>query len=462
MSEHDLISTDAKSIQHLIQAGEVTRTEIVQTHLDRIADLNSTVNSFVELRTEDVLAEAARADETHGRRIAGPLDGVPTSLKDSYAIKGLKRTDGLEVFADREPSEDEVVVSRLKDSGALILGHAAIPDLCIRWNTISGLYGTTRNPRDLSLTAGGSSGGDAANVAAGFATVGIGGDLGGSIRVPASFCGVYGFRPGYGRVPSVSEMPFAPISPAIEMMSTIGPLARNVGDIWRTFSVLAGADPRDPATSNVPLSLPASRPKVAVLREETGAVIDPEISRRLDETIEALREAGYQVDEGVAPDLRRAPEIWAQILGTDLLSLTMPEIGQQVVESGRVHIEEMFGIFDLGTDLRGYQQVWMERRRLMDVLLSFFTQYELILAPVAGMPAPKLGFDDHIGVDASRELFDSMRSTPWVNLFNLPSLALPNGIQIVGNRYDELNVLRAGAEIEHRFPVAIADVKREG
>jgi amidase len=462
MVDFEATSADIAGIQEAIRTGKTTRVEVVQDHLDRIKRINPLTNSFVELRAEQALVEAAEADRVYARQLSGLLDGVPVSLKDTYAIVGLRRTDGLPINADRYPAKDEIVVERLRGAGAIILGHAAVPDLCIRWNTISGLYGTTRNPRDLSLTAGGSSGGDAANVAAGLATVGIGGDLGGSVRVPASFCNVYGFRPGFGRVPAVSDTPFAPISPAIELMSTTGPLARTVGDVRRTFMVMSGYHPLDPATADVPLRESANLPRVAVVRAETGARIDSEINSRLDATINMLRASGYDVTEGVAPDLRRAPELWAEILGTDLMQTTLPEVGQLITDSGRIHIEEMFGVYNLGNDVHRYQAAWVERRKIMDELLAFMVDYPLIVAPVAGMTAPNLDFDEFIGIEASRDLFDQMRSVPWVNLFNLPSLALPNGIQIVGQRFAELDVLAAGARIEHNLPVVVASPQTEG
>lgn len=438
-------------LQKAIASGATTRHGVVAHHLERIATINPLVNGFVELRADEVLAEASAHDAERGTTIVGALDGVPFSVKDSYAVAGLHRTNGLPVNADVVDDHDELVVERLRGAGALVLGHAAIPDLCIRWNTISGLYGTTRNPRDLSRSAGGSSGGDAANVAAGLATVGIGGDLGGSIRVPATFCGIYGFRPGAGRVPDVNLAAEAD-GMSNEVMCEIGPLARSVRDIEATFRVLAGYDSRDPATVDAPLRDPIERARVAVLRHETGAVLDPAVEAALDETIDLLRAEGYEVDEHVLPDLRRAPEVWAAIIGTELIRSLMPTVRDDVIDSGRVHIEEMFGALELGSDVAQYLEAWRERRVLQGLLLEVTSRYPLILAPVAGMPAPELGFDDHLGVPASIELFDQMRCVPWVNLFSLPSLALPNGIQIVGRRFDELTVLQAGHAVERRLP----------
>jgi amidase len=439
-------------LQQAISAGALSRREVVALHLERIAAHNPTVNSFVELRAEEVLAEAAAVDTERGREIAGPLDGVPFSVKDSYSVAGLRRTDGLPINKDNVDAVDELTVQRLRSAGALVLGHAAIPDLCIRWNTVSGLYGTTANPRDLTRTAGGSSGGDAANVAAGFATVGIGGDLGGSIRVPASFCGVYGFRPGAGRVAEVNPNVAEPEGITHEVMCEIGPLARSVRDIQLTYDVISGDDPLDPASVPAGLRTAGERPRVAVLRDETGAVLDPAIEQSLDEVVAMLRAEGYVVDEEVLPDLRRAPEVWAEIIGTELIRGLLPEVGEHVIDSERVHIEEMFGAYELGNDVRAYLDAWRERRTLQSTLLAAMQTYPLVIAPVAGMPAPRLDFDDHIGREASVALLDQMRCVPWVNLFSLPGLALPNGIQIVGRRFAESDVLAAGRAAERHLP----------
>jgi amidase len=445
-------------LQSAISSGATSRAEVVAAHLERIERVNPLTNSFAEVRGEEALAEAGKADAEHGRELAGPLDGVPMSIKDSFAVRGLRRTDGLPVHADRIADADDVVVTRLRDAGALVIGHANVPDLCIRWNTVSGLYGTTRNPRDLDRSAGGSSGGDAANVAAGLATVALGQDLGGSIRVPASFCGVYGLRTSAGVVPNVPVIPAFPSSMTVDAMGTFGPLARSVADLAAVLPVIAGPHPHDPVSVPAPL-VRSERPlPVAVLRTETGAVLEPGIQRRLDATIAALQEAGYDVVEAVFPDLRRAPEVWAEIIGTDLLNVTLPEVGTEVIDSGRTHIEEMFGLFDLGPDVRRYSAAWLERRALQDRLVRFLEEYPLVVAPVAGMPTPPLDFDDHIGVEASAELFQRMRCVMWVNLFGLPGLALPNGIQLVTRRFHEPDLLAAAAAIEPLLPpVEVAD-----
>ncbi|GAT74978.1 amidase [Microbacterium sp. HM58-2] len=442
----------ATEIRARISEGAASREEVVHEHLDRIDEFNALTNSFVELRADQVLEEARAADREFGSTLGGPLDGVPLSIKDSYSVAGLHRTDGLPVNADVLDAQDDVATARLRAAGGLVLGHAGIPDLCIRWNSVSGLYGAVRNPRDLSRTAGGSSGGDAANVAAGFATIGLGGDLGGSIRVPASWCGVYGFRTGPGRIPDVNPNGGRSRNVVMELMAQIGPIARSIDDIELAFRIMTGVDRRDTMSSPLGLIEPIEAPRVAVLRHETGAVLDSSVEEQLDATIEMLRAEGYVVEENVLPDLHRAPEVWAEIVGTELIHRVLPEVAELVIASERMHIVDMFGAYELGADVGAYLTALEERSSIQMTVAALMERYQLILAPVAGMPAPPLDFDDHIGREASIALFDQMRCVPWVNLLGLPSLALPNGIQLVGRKHDELTILAAGRAYERRAP----------
>lgn len=177
----------AREMRDLIRKKEISRVELVQAHLNRIEQTNSQVNALIDICADEALEQARQADAHHDERADLPLDGIPFSIKDHYDVKGMKHTEGLPARADDRSPDDEPVVKRLREAGAIIVGKANQPDLQIRWNTISHLFGATRNPRDLTKTAGGSSGGDAAAVTAGMAAIAMGQDYGGSIRVPASF-----------------------------------------------------------------------------------------------------------------------------------------------------------------------------------------------------------------------------------------------------------------------------------
>lgn len=455
----DLCRLTATRMRELVARREVSREELLRAHLDRIERINPKLNAFVELRAAEALAEARQADAGHAGRAGLPLDGIPISIKDHYDVAGMKHTEGLPALADRRSVTDEIVVRRLRRAGAIVVGKANQPDLQIRWNTVSHLYGATRNPRDVSLSAGGSSGGDAAAVAAGMAPLGLGLDYGGSIRVPATFCGIYGLRPSAGRTPASPTLPPFDGPPTVDLMSCIGPMARCIEDLWLAYEVIAGPHWSDPAT--VPAPLPTSpsafgsgmesgggRPRVARMLDQTGALVSPEIAARLDHTARMLAEAGYEVVDAAIPHARRAPELWAEIIGTELMQTGMPEFGHLLGESNRQHIEAMFGIYNLGSEARRYIQAFIERRQVQREVAEWMEDHPLVLCPVAGMAPPALDFDHMLDREQTQRLFDRMRNIPWVNLLGLPSVALPNGMQIVGRRFHEAQALEAASAVQ--------------
>ena len=459
MTEPRLCSMTATEMVHLVGKGEITRRELVEAHLERIAQHNGAINAIVETRSEAALAEATAADRDAANRAGLALDGVPICIKDHFDVAGMKHTEGVRAMAQRVSTADELVVARLRAAGAIIVGKCNQPDFQIRWNTVNGLYGATRNPRDLKRSAGGSSGGDAAAVASGMAALGLGADYGGSIRVPAAFCGIYGLRPSAGRVPGVATLPPFDGAPTLDLMLSIGPFARSANDLWRAFEVLSGADPRDPATIDMPLrkrSGGTSR-RVARMCHQAGAPVTQEVEAALDKTADILSQAGYEIVDAGIPSAERAPEVWAELVSTELIHSAMPVWHDQISESGRQHIEEMFGIYDLGRDVRRYIASFMERRAIVRDTAAWMENYPLILAPVVGTPAPPLEFDHFLDRQQSQSLFDSMRNLMWVNLLSLPSVAFPNGVQIVARRFHEADIFDAASAVEREIgPLSIA------
>ena len=459
MTEPRLCSMTATEMVHLVGKGEITRRELVEAHLERIAEHNGAINAIVETRSEAALAEATAADRDAANRAGLALDGVPICIKDHFDVAGMKHTEGVRAMAQRVSTADELVVARLRAAGAIIVGKCNQPDFQIRWNTVNGLYGATRNPRDLKRSAGGSSGGDAAAVASGMAALGLGADYGGSIRVPAAFCGIYGLRPSAGRVPGVATLPPFDGAPTLDLMLSIGPFARSANDPWRAFEVLSGADPRDPATIDMPLrkrSGGTSR-RVARMCHQAGAPVTQEVEAALDKTADILSKAGYKIVDAGIPSAERAPEVWAELVSTELIHSAMPVWHDQISESGRQHIEEMFGIYNLGRDVRRYIASFMERRAIVRETAAWMENYPLILAPVVGTPAPPLEFDHFLDRQQSQSLFDSMRNLMWVNLLSLPSVAFPNGVQIVARRFHEAEIFDAASAVEREIgPLSIA------
>ena len=440
----ELAELSATELHGLIRGRSVTRREVVEAHARRIEQVNSAVNAFVVLRLDEALAEADAADARHDERAGLLLDGVPISVKETFDLAGYESTLGLPARRGPVAERDEPAVGRLRAAGAIVLGKANAPDLAIRWNTISSLFGATLNPRDTSRSAGGSTGGDAAAVAAGMAPLGTGADYGGSIRVPATFCEIVGLRPSTGVTPRAPVLPPHDGPPSMDMMQSLGPLARTIDDLELALDVLRGPSPGDPATVPVSLpSAPAEPERVALLLGETGAAVDPEVERSVRAVADALRDAGHEVVEGVFPDLRRAPELWAEIIATELLNTFIPHIRADVGPSGIDHIDKMFGLFDLGCGVERYLAALAERRALARSFYAWQEDYPLVLAPVFALPPPSLDFDDFLSVEATRELFDRMRCVTWVNCLSLPGVALGNGAQLVGRRFHDRQVLAA-------------------
>ncbi len=440
----ELNEHSATELRGLVRARDVTRVEVVEAHARRVEQANEAVNAFVVLRLDEALAEAAAADASHELRADLALDGVPVSVKEAFDLAGYASTLGLPARRGLVAERDEPAIARWRAAGAIVLGKANTPDLAIRWNTISALFGATLNPRDHSRSAGGSTGGDAAAVASGMAALGLGADYGGSIRVPATFCEIVGLRPSTGVVPRAPTMPPEDGPPSMDLMQSVGPLARTIDDLELALDVLRGPAPGDPAA--VPVSLPPAPDepgRVALLLGETGAVIDPAVERAVRAVADALGDAGHEVVEGAFPDLRRAPELWAEIIATELFNTLIPQIRDDVGPSGIDHIDKMFGQFDLGPGVESYLGALAERRALARSFHAWQEDYPLVLAPVFGLPTPPIDFDDFLSVDATRELFDRMRCVMWVNCLSLPGVALGNGAQLVGRRFQDREVLAA-------------------
>lgn len=457
-SRDEICGWSATRIAAAVRGRELSRSEVVEAHLERIEDVNSKVNAIVQLRGDQALAEARAADHAGADR--GALDGVPVTIKEHYDVAGMVCSEGSASLAGRRSPVDCVAVERLRNGGAIVIGKTNQPDFAMRWNTISGLYGTTRNPRDLALSAGGSSGGDAAAVAGGLAPIGLGSDLGGSIRVPATFCGVCGLRATSGRIPNTVALAPRDGTPVRDHMNSPGPLARDVSDLGLALSILGGAHPGDPAAPPVPAIGPdrCERPvRVARMITETGATVTAEVEASVDRAVEVLREAGYEVVDAAIPSAAEAPELWGRIVGTELLQFAIPKFRDQMEETCRDHIESLLALFEISERAEPYIEAWVQRRRVARETAAWMEDHPLVLTPVAGMPPPPLDFDHLLGSEAIAALFDAMRNVVWVPLLGLPAVALPSGVQLVARRFHEAEALAAADVVQRALgPVEIA------
>jgi len=444
----ELCSRTAAELVRLVRDGQISRREVASAHLDRIDAGDGEIGAFSRrLDPEQVLAEAAAADRERAGDDSFPLDGVPISVKEYFDVTGMASTEGVRAHADRRAPGDSLVVQRLRRAGALIVGKGKQPDFKARWNTVSELDGVTRNPRDTRLSAGGSSGGDAAAVAGGFVAAGLGTDFGGSIRVPASFCGTWGLRTSHGRVPDVQAIGPPGGAPIGTAMSSIGPLCRSREDLRLVLGAIAGAAPAAPASVD-PVGPGLGPRRVARLSDQLGARVEPGLLARLDAVCDAFAAAGYEVVDADLPGGSRLPELFGELVGTELLQVGLPALGETIGADARHYLETMFGERQLGGSVADFLAAQVELSERASVLAAWMELNPLIVSPVVGIEAPPLDFDQDLSPRGAARLFDRMRNAVWVNLLGLPAISLPNGIQIAGRRFAEAELLDAAAAVE--------------
>ena len=456
MTIHTMTAVEIKTAY---SEGALSRREVVEALLARIDAVNHATNGIIYRFDERALGEAEVGDRVGEDGERGLLDGIPVLVSDWYAIEGVPRAMGVKAWADEKSDADDALVRRLRAAGAIIIAKTAVPEFYVRWNSVSELFGETLNARDLTCSAGGSGGGAATSVAAGIAPIAFHADLGGSVRLPATFCGVTGIRPTSGVVPLVYT--FEP-SLAFEELTALGPIARSIDDAWLALRAVAGPEPSLPKTA--PLALPstlntsAPLPRVARLVEATGAEVDPEIVQEIDRTADALGGAGYEVVDSAPPQLARLADLWIQLVGTELMHCVMPDVRGTIGESARQHIDTLYGQFDLGPELKPYLDAERELRAVAREVSLWMDTYPLVLAPVTGMPRPPIDFDYFLSAADNLALFDRMRCLVWVNALGLPGVALGNGAQIVGRRFhDHETAAAAASALAALGPIEVAD-----
>ncbi|MDX3642742.1 amidase [Streptomyces sp. MB09-02B] len=447
-----------------VRGGHVSARELVDSHLDRIAEVNGQVNAVTQLLAERAREAATRTDRRRAAGEAlGPLAGVPFTVKESTAVEGVPTTFGTERFRDLVAPADAPPVARLRAAGAVPIGHSNIPTLILAgMHTRSELFGDTVNPWDSSRTPGGSSGGDAVAVATGMAALGLGNDSGGSVRVPAQFCGVAGLKPSTGRFPADHRVlgPDDP-GPASQFLVTDGPLARTVGDLRLAYEVLAGTDPRDPRAVPVPAygeALPGPV-KVAVVADPGGHGVHPAVRGAIETAADALRDAGYDVREvRDVPRTDEALEAYGRITVTEFAP-TWPVVRRLLGEGGDRYIAMAMERTPPATadEFMKLMGTWMSVRRSW---AEFLDRYPLLLGPSFTEPPVEPGLEsrDRAGRD---RVAAGMRLCSVTSLVGVPGVAVPTGVvdglpvgvQLVGRAFREDMCLEAAQAIEDRLGV---------
>ena len=333
----------AVELAALIRDREVSSREVIQAHLDRIEAVNPHLNAIVRLLADQALAAADAADRAVADGASlGPLHGVPCTVKENIDLAGTPTTQAVPALAEAVAPVDAPQVERLRAAGAIPLGRTNLPDFGLRVHTDSALHGLTRNPWNPQRTPGGSSGGEAAALATGMSPLGLGNDLGGSLRNPAHCCGVASIKPSTGAVPAATVIPPEDYNISFQLMAVEGVMARRVADVRAGFTAIAGQHPRDP------LSVPAvftdldpktrERPAVAVLAEPPGGSTHPEVAAAVRRAADALADDGFKVTEAVPPDYEQAIELWSTILTADL-TVIKPLLDQFMGPGGRQFLD---------------------------------------------------------------------------------------------------------------------------
>lgn len=445
----------ATDLTALIRAKTISAREAAQAALARCAAVNGRINAVVDQRPEETLAEAGAVDAALARGEApGPLCGVPITIKVNVDQRGFATTNGLKAQRDLVAEHDNPVVANLRKAGAVIVGRTNTPAFSLRWFTTNLLHGDTKNPRDPTLTPGGSSGGAAAAVAAGIGHIAHGTDIAGSVRYPAYACGVHGLRPSLGRVPVFNaSSPERGIGP--QLMSVSGPLARSIPDLRLALQAMAVADARDPWWMPVPLEGPAVPRRAALCLRPGGMAIVPEVEAALHEAARRLEAAGWHV-EAVAdtPPIREASELQLNLWLGD----GFPVVHAAAEREGDPGALALLGAFRSRAEALpadAIPKALLRRATLARAWSLFLDHYPVLLVPVSGeLPFPD-GLDRQ-GEAAVARAFEANLLQVGLPLMGLPGLTVttglvgntPVGVQIVAARFREDLCLLAGEAIE--------------
>jgi aspartyl-tRNA(Asn)/glutamyl-tRNA(Gln) amidotransferase subunit A len=456
-----------RQVGRMIASRRVKPSEVMGAVLRRIEEVNPKINAFCTLALDSAMAEAREADKKVTRaKSLGPLFGVPISVEDLIFTKGLRTTFGSRMHEDFIPDRDEVVVERLKAAGAIVIGKTTTCEFGYKSVTDSPLWGITRNPWNLQMTPAGSSGGAAAAVASGLGPMAVGSDGGGSIRAPASYCGIFGLKPSRGRVPVYPLL--AGWETLDRLLVHVGPLTRTVADAALMMEVIAGRDDRDPVT------LPEGR--MAFRRElkkgirglriawslDLGyVVVDERVKDAVGSALKVFGGLGVKLEEA-KPDVPSMHDAFQLVFGAGCAAA----IGDRLEEWGDRLDQGLVKLTQIGlkAGAADYVRAMNRRHILREKMQAFFEKYDLLLTPTLSVPPFPVGID--WPREAAGQKVHPLNYLAFTYPFNLtgqPAASvpcgwtadgLPVGLQIVGRRFEDATVLRAAAAFEEARPWA--------
>jgi aspartyl-tRNA(Asn)/glutamyl-tRNA(Gln) amidotransferase subunit A len=470
----ELVTASVTEIARAVGEGKASALEITRAALERTAAKNAAINAFLHIDREGALEQAARVDEARGSGEALPLAGVPIGIKDNLCTRGVPTTCASKILEGYRPPYDAHVVERLRAAGAIVIGKLNLDEFAMGSSTENSAFGTVKNPWDTTRAPGGSSGGSAASVALGLGAASLGSDTGGSVRQPASFCGVTAIKPTYGRVSRYGLIAFA------SSLDQVGPIARSMQDAARVLGVIAGRDSRDPTSADKPV---------------------PDYEAECDRDVRGLRVGIVRgLDEGCAPEVKRAMARSREqlaALGCEIVDVEMPHqkyalsvyyiVATAEASSNLARFDGMrYGLRVNGEDLRdtygktrdagfgvevkrrimlgtyalsaGYYDAFYLKAQKVQTLIrrdyaKAFERCDVIMTPTAPTPAFKLGekIDDPLAMYL-QDVFTlppSLAGIPAVSVpCGLSPERLPLGLQLAAPPFEEARLVRLGAAFE--------------
>src|SRR6266851_5764804 len=445
-------------ITQQIRSKNVSPVEIVELHLKRIEELQPKLNAFVHLDGEGARRQARTAGNLvlRGAQL-GSLHGVPLTIKSCVDVAGWPCPAGSLLRKDFAPKQDAPLVARLKAAGAILLGNTNTPEFLMAYETDNLLTGKTSNPWNLAHSAGGSSGGEAAAIAAGCSAGGVSSDGGGSIRVPAHFCGICGLKPTPGRIPATGHFP--PGAGAFSWIGVVGPMARTVTDVRLLFEVMAGPDAGDALSAPVPMRTYRESHlrgmRIGVLESDALSVATPETRAAVERAAKLLGERGFAVEPSRVNGLDRALDLWWFFFGPVIGNLIRESIAGQEDQISPILREYLsYANSEAPITLEQFMKACADRDLLRAEILCQMQDTPILLSPVSTGPAFRHGQGNYLPGTGYR---DTMRFSQWLNLTGIPGASvpvgvsnegLPIGVQVIGRPFEEELVLAVAEAIE--------------
>jgi len=459
----DVVLESAVRQLELLSSGRISVVELAEAHIRQIERLNPALNAFADFDAERVRERARKHDAWRGTRASRQLFGLPVTVKSSIATRGLKCEIGSLLHEGEIPNEDAVVVARMRAAGALILGTTNCPEFLMAYETDNLLHGRTANPWDLTRSPGGSSGGEAAAIAAGMSAAGLGSDSGGSVRVPAHFTGICSLKPTPGRVPGRGHLP--PCVGPFSTLGAIGPMARTIADVALLFRLLSGQDLADPAGARVELREPGldelRANRIGYFEDDGLVPVTAETRAAVHSAAGALREAGFTVEPFRPRTLEALRKLWWTFFVQCGALFYAPGIAGREDELSPI-FKEFLGIAAGAPALTAAEllNAWAELDLLRAKTLEEMKRYPVLLCPVASVPAFKHG-ERAWDVDGRTvEYLDAWRYTQWFNARACPAAVvpvgsspegLPIGVQIVARPFEDEIALGIAGVVDAAF-----------